>query len=1066
MKNQKHMEPQKGPIAWMAGNSVAANLIMLVCLAGGLIVGLQIKQEVFPDFDGDLINISVSYLGASPEEVENGVVLAIEEAVQGLEGVDEMTSTASEGSGQVVLEALEGTDINRLWQEAQSEVERISTFPDEAEDPQVTIASHKHEVLKIALYGDTDEHTLREMGEQIREEFLMSPSITQVDLTGVRDYEIHVEIPKDTLRAYGLTLQDAADQVAKSSVELGGGSLRTSGGDILVRVKDRRDYAREYAALPLITLEDGSRILLGDVANVSEGFEDSDNWASYNGNPAVMVEVYRVGDQRPTDVADAAREIMRQFQARIPQGIHLVVLRDGSEIFTQRANLLLTNAYLGLALVFICLAIFLEVRLAFWVSMGIPISFLGSFIILGGVDFSINMISMFAFIVTLGIVVDDAVVVGENIYHHRRRGLSFFRASVEGAREIAMPVVFSVLTNIVAFLPLWFVPGVMGKIFKTIPMVVICVFAVSLIESLFVLPAHLSHQKGRPPIWPLNHLARYQERFSKWFEGFIRNVYGSFLGWALKNRYAWLALGIAVLIATAGFIASGRMGLTMFPEVESDYAYCNADLPYGSSKARFKEVENRLIESAMAVARENYGEKLSKGINSQVSDSSVKVRFYLTDPEIRPLSTAEVTALWRQKTGVIPGLESIDFLADRGGPGGGKNLTIRLSHRDKTILDQAGVELAESLAQFPIVHDINDGSATGKRQYDIQLLPAGERMGLTSREVASQVRSAFQGTIAVQQQRERNEVTVRVRLPESERVSEATLEDLVLKAPQGEILLRDAVDMVPGRAYTSIERTNGRRVLSVTANVRPRSRVENIQRELIKDALPKLASRYPGLTYSFEGHQAEIRDSLSSLITGLGLSLLCVYALLAIPFRSYIQPIIIMFCIPFGMIGAVFGHLLMGYSLSINSLFGLVALSGVVVNDSLVLIDFANRRKREGVPQLEAIRSAGIQRFRPIMLTTFTTFGGLMPMILETSRQARFLIPMAISLGFGVLFATIITLVMVPCLYLMLEDLKEMVALTSEKAAPFEESSELVPAMAPVVAAISQKAGKQERDRP
>jgi multidrug efflux pump subunit AcrB len=632
---------------------------------------------------------------------------------------------------------------------------------------------------------------------------------------------------------------------------------------------------------------------------------------------------------------------------------------------------------------------------------------------------------MFAFIVTLGIVVDDAVVVGEHIYHNRRQGRSFLQAATAGAKEVAMPVVFSVLTNVVAFMPLWFVPGVMGKIFKTIPLVVACVFGVSLIESLFVLPAHLSHRPRGALLWPLNHLEKWQARFSMALEHFIQRRYGALLGWILKNRVAMIALSIAILMATAGYVTSGRMGMVMFPEVESEFAFCKAVLPYGASRAKVKAVESRLISAAQAVAAQSDGEPLSEGIASQVDENTVQVFFYLTDPGIRTLSTAQVSQRWRERLGTLPGLEAITFSANRGGPGSGKNLTIQLSHRDKEALDQAGADLAARLAEYTIVHDIDDGSAKGKRQYAFHLQPAGERMGLTSQEVASQVRAAFQGATAVQQQRGRNEVSVRVRLPETERVAEATLDKMVLQAPRGEILLRDAVSMIPGRAFTQIERTGGRRVLTVTGNASPPSQAESIQQTLATELLPELEASYPGLSYSFQGHQAEIRDSLTSLITGLGLSLMGIYALLAIPFRSYLQPLIIMFCIPFGMIGAIWGHLLMGYSLAVNSLFGVVALSGVVVNDSLVMIDFANRRRGEGVSPRQAIWSAGIQRFRPILLTTLTTFGGLTPIIMETSIQARFMIPMAISLGFGIVFATFITLVMVPCLYLLLEDMKQ-----------------------------------------
>ena len=1016
----------RGPIAWMAGNSVAANLIMAVLLIGGIFMGFNIKQEVFPEFSLDRVNISIAYPGASPEEVETGILLAIEEAIQDLEGIDEITATANEGYGSISVETIEGTDINRLWQEIKSEVDRIGTLPDEAEEPQVSIAARKREVLRLALYGDVPETTMRALADQIRDELLMDEGITQVGLDGVRDREIQVEISRQTLRRYGITLQDIALTISRASVELGGGSIKTRGGDILLRIKDRRDYAGQYAALPIITLEDGSSVLLEDIATVVEGFEETDNWASFNGKRAVIIEIYRVGDQTPTQVAASGRLVVKRINESLPEGVHLTVLRDLSKIFAQRADLLLRNAYIGLGLVFFFLALFLEIRLAFWVSLGIPISFLGSFLFLSPTAFSINIVSMFAFIVTLGIVVDDAVVVGENIYFCRRQGMEFLEAAVKGTKSIAMPVVFSVITNMVAFVPLIFVPGFMGKVFKTIPFVVIAVFAVSLIESLFILPAHLSHKNRRPLFFPLNYFEKWQERFSRFFETFVKKHYGGFLFRLLHHRYTVIAFGIALLMTTAGYVSSGRMGMVMFPKVESDYAFCEAVLPYGTPADVLKNVEQRLVKSARKVVEENGKQHLSTGIFSQVRDNQVRVRIYLTDPDIRPLNTSKVTSIWRQKTGAIAGLETITFESNRGGPGSGKNLTVSLSHRDKTMLDRAGEDLAQSLSGYPIVHDIDDGSAKGKKQFDITLSPAGKRMGLSSREVANQIRHAFQGVSAVKNQRGRSEVTVRVRLPQEERMSESTFEELVLLAPKGEIQLRNAVQIMTGRAYTSIKRTNGRREISVTANVRPPSQAENIVKDMKKEILPALLGKYPGLSFSFKGRQADIKESISALVKGLGMALLCVFALLAIPFKSYLQPFIIMFCIPFGIIGAIAGHIIMGYSLSVMSLFGLVAMSGVVVNDSLVLIDFANRRYRQGVPALYAVHAAGIQRFRPILLTTLTTCGGLAPIITETSRQARFLIPMAISLGFGILFATFITLVMVPCLYMILEDIKAL----------------------------------------
>jgi multidrug efflux pump subunit AcrB len=1006
----------------MAGNSVAANLIMLLFLVGGLITALNIKQEVFPEFSLDMVSVSVAYPGASPEEVEQGIVLAVEEAVQGLEGVKEVRSTASEGRALIQVEAIEGQNMNRLWQDVESEVSRITTFPDEAEEPEISITERKRGVMTLALYGAGNELVLREAAEIVRDELLQDPGITQVELNGVRDFEVHIELSRETLRRFGLTLEDVARTVRQASVDLGAGSVKTRAGDVLVRMKDRRSSADEYGRIPVLTKENGAQVLLSDVAEVTLGFEDVESWATVNGLPAVMIEVFRIGDQTPGSVSKASGTVIEDLNASMPGNLQVTVLRDRSDIFQQRADLLLTNAYLGLGLVFFLLALFLEARLAFWVSLGIPVSFLGSFLLLSGTEFSVNMITMFAFIVTLGIVVDDAIVVGENIYHHRRQGRGPLESSILGVREVAMPVVFSVLTNMVAFLPMFFIPGIMGKIFKFIPVVVICVFAVSLIESLFVLPSHLAHIGEKHMGGPLGYLSRAQARFSAWIEHLITHRFGPLLSFALSQRYLVLALGVAILVATVGYIQSGRMGIVLFPTVESDYAYAQATLPSGAPRKELQRVEKRLIRAAQSVVREHGNQRLAESILTVVNESTVETRIYLTDPETRPIGTSQVTRYWREQTGEIVGLESMQFEADRGGPGSGKALTVRLSHRDRDLLEQAGQDLAARLGDFSGVTDIDDGSPSGKRQLDIRLTDLGRRMELSSREVGNQVRHAFYGAEALRQQEGRNEVTVRVWLPEEERESMATLENLLLRAGDREVPLMDAVQVREGRSYTSINRTNGRRTIEVTANVQPRSKVEQLSSELRASALPELQIAYPGLSFSFEGRQADLRESVGSLIQGLLLALLALYGLLAVPFRSYVQPMIIMACIPFGLVGAVLGHLLMGYSLSLMSLFGIVALSGVVINDSLVLIHFANRLRRQGMSVLEAITMAGRQRFRPILLTTLTTFGGLSPMILETSRQARFLIPMAISLGFGLLFATLIILVLIPCLYLVLED--------------------------------------------
>jgi multidrug efflux pump subunit AcrB len=1029
----------------MAGNSVAANLVMVVLLVGGLILGLQIKQEVFPEFSEDSVTVAVSYSGASPEEVEQGITLAIEQAVQGLEGVKEVTSTSSEGSSSVVVEALEGADLQRLSQDVKSEVDRISSFPEDAEDPVISVSSHKHNVLSLMIYGKQDQLVLRELADQLRDELVNDPGITQAELSEVSDLQINVEVPQSKLRAHNLTLDDVADTLRTAAVDVPGGGIKTDSGEVLVRMKERRDYARDFARLPVVTGSDGTQVLLEDIASVQDGFEDTDIITTYDGMPAVRVDVYRVGDQTPITVSEAAHRCLDTFRRSLPKGVHVDVLNDSSEVFVQRMNLLLTNGYMGLALVFVLLALFLDPRLAFWVAMGIPVSFLGSFLILPAMGTSVNMITMFAFLIALGIVVDDAIVVGENIYTMRQEGVPPLKASIEGAKQIAMPVVFSVLTNIVAFMPLLFIPGTMGKIMYSIPVVVISVFAISLVESLFILPAHLAHMKTGHSSRLMRWVAIHQQRTSQGLLNFIQNVYRPFLDWCVTWRYATVALGIALLAMCAAYVASGRIGFTLMPKAESDYAYVTAELPYGSAVASSIAVRDRLLAAAHKVIDENGGEQLALGTYSKIGGEGrdfsgshvIKSQIFLTGADERPISTEEFVNKWRAAVGTIPGLQSITFESDKGGPGAGSALELQLSHSDVSTLETSADELADALRFFPNVKDIDNGFSPGKEQLDFTIKPEGESLGLTAQDVASQVRAAYDGTEVLRQQRGRNEIKVVVRRPENERVSEFDLEELMIQTPNGtEVPLREVVNIKRGRAYTSIKHVNGRRALTVSADVTPRDDSTLVLNELLADTIPALKAAHPGLTHALDGRQKDMADGTSSLMSGLLLAMLAIYALLAIPFKSYTQPLVIMVCIPFGAVGAILGHIAMGYAISLNSLLGIVALAGVVVNDSLVFIDYSNGQRRIGHCAHDAVLEAGTARFRPIMLTTLTTFGGLAPMIMETSRQAKFLIPMAISLGFGILFATVITLILVPSLYMILEDVHNAVLRLWRRAFP------------------------------
>ena len=1016
---------KRGPIAWMTHNQVTPNLMMIVFIIGGLFFANSIKQEVFPEFELDMVQVAVPYPGSSPEEVEQGIVLAVEEAIRGLEGIKEISATASEGSAVINAELLEGEDNQRIYQDIKQEIDRITTFPEDAERPEVSMIVHKHEVVNMALYGDVSEWVLRELAEQVRDSLLQSPGITQVELEGARDYEIQILVDQDILRTYGLTLQTIANKISSSSIELPGGQIETSGGEVLLRVNERRDWAQEFGDIPIITTSEGSVLFLKDIATVKDYFADVDKEAFFNGQRSIGIGVYRIGKQTPIGVSDAAHKAMEQIEAQLPPGIHWSVTRDRADIYRQRLELLLKNAFFGLILVLCLLGLFLEFKLAFWVTMGIPTSFLGAFLFLPGMDVTINMISMFAFIVALGIVVDDAIVVGENIYEYRNRGMGHIKAAILGAKDVALPVTFSILTNIVAFLPLCFVPGVMGKIWRVIPMVVVTVFSISWVEALLILPSHLGHVNRKNSNWLARFLHSKQQAFSRKFERFIANTFAPFLDTCIKYRYITIAISLSVLLFFLSFVASGRVSMILMPRVESDYSVVTATLPFGSPYQNVEHVAGLLQQSAEQVIAENGGEKLSKGVFVEIDEDDVEVRIFLTDPKVRPISTTLLTKLWREKNGQIPGLEKLRFESDRGGPGSGAALTIELSHRNIEVLDKASAKLAELLEDFPNVKDIDDGYTPGKEQLNFSIKPEGESLGLTSQGIARQIRNAFYGAEALRQQRGRNEIRVRVKLPDEQRISEYDIEQLLIQTPQGtRVPLRQIAYVERGNSYTSITRRNGRRTVTVSANIEPISETNQVKETLKQEILPKLTSDFYGLSYDWEGRQADFNESTKALFSGFIVAMFAIYAMLAVPFRSYMQPLIVMIAIPFGIIGAVIGHMMMGYSLSLMSFMGVVALSGVVVNDSLVLIDYANqlRLKDPQISAFDAIHQAGVRRFRPILLTTLTTFGGLAPMIFETSRQARFMIPMALSLGYGILFATLITLVLVPCLYMLLND--------------------------------------------
>ncbi|MGL1931565.1 MAG: efflux RND transporter permease subunit [Desulfotalea sp.] len=1024
--NSPTKSPRRGVIAWMAYNRVTPNLLMIVLLIAGVLTSNTIKKEVFPNFELDIVRVNVAYPGASPEEIEKGIIQAIEENIQGLDGIDCYRSIAKEGVATVNIELLAGSDHQQVFQDIQQEIDRITTFPEDSEEPIVNIVQIKRDVLQVTLYGDVGDHALREIAEFTKDRLLQEKDISQVAIIGALDFEIAVEVSQQNLRKYGLTISEIATKIDQSSLEIPSGKIKTSNGEILLRVRDRSDWANEFARIPIITTANGSVVYLEEIATVYEAFEDTNRSISYQGKNSIALGVSRVGKETPISISEATHLALEEIQKDFPAAIEWTVNRDRSKMYQERLELLLKNAFIGLALVLVLLGTFLEFRLACWVTMGIPTAFLGAMLFLPIFGISINMISMFAFIVALGIVVDDAIIAGENIYEYRQRGHDFVEAAILGARDVAIPITFAILTNIVAFAPLLFVPGTIGKIWGVIPTVVITVFVISWVEAVLILPAHLAHGSRKKPTGILRLLDKHNKFFTGLLKQFIDNAYLPFLKFCLRWRTVTVALGIALFIASIGYVKGGRIAVIMMPRVESDRSVVTVTYPLGTPLAEVKIAKNRLEDSISRLAEKHGGTDLLEGVFAKIIDNELQVTAYLASPDVRPMSTKKITKLWRQETGNITGPESILFESDKGGPGSGSALSIELSHRNIDTLDVASAELAAKLSLIDGTKDISDGFSQGKQQIDFQITEAGKALGLTNFSIGRQLRDSFQGNIALRQQRGRNEMTVRVRLPENERLSEHNIDIMMVKTPNGTFIpLLEVAEVERGRAYTTIKRRNGKRVVTVTGNVDPIGKVDVVMNRLNADILPNLVKQFPGLAYSYQGRQADKKESFASIADGFVYALLGIYVLLAIPFRSYIQPVIVMFAIPFGLIGALIGHVLMGYNLSIMSIMGILALSGVIVNDSLVLVDYANKKVRDGVKPAYAIAMAGQRRFRPIILTTLTTFGGLAPMIFETSRQARFMIPMAISLGFGILFVTVIALLLVPCFYLLVEDTKD-----------------------------------------
>ena len=1041
----------KALITWFARNHVVANLLLFVIIASGIFTLGTLKMEVFPEFSLDTVSVTAEYRGAAPEEVEEAICLRIEEAIQSLEGIKEIRSTAQQGQGSVIAEIHLGYDVRSLMDDIKTQVDAIDTFPDDVEKPIVQELSARYQVINVSVSADADLLTLKQLGVRVREDIKALPEVSHADLLSAPPYEISIEVSEEALRRWGLTFDRVANAVRRFSVDLPGGSVKTRTGEVLLRTNGQAYTGEEFERLPLLRRPDGTRIYLRDVATVVDGFEDVTLSAMLDGKPSVVVKVYRVGDQNAIRVAEAVYEYVEQVRPTLPAGVEIATWQDSARLLKSRIDLLVRNAMTGLTLVFIVLALFMRLRLAFWVSIGIPVSFLGAIALMPIFGVSINMMSLFSFILVLGIVVDDAIVVGENIHTTQVRTGKGTVGAIRGTYQVLVPVAFGVMTTMAAFSPMLFVPGIMGKIVRVFPLIIVPTLFFSLVESNLILPCHLRHFKKRRVRKPSHPVARawnsFFDMFSSGLARFVRRVYQPALRVALEWRYLTVSVALALILATAGMVGAGKIRWILFPNVESDSVVAFLTMPIESPVSVTATGVDVLTKSASELRREIESESDSdqvRHIMSSVGEHPFRevqsgpasdgrsfrgenlgeVHIELVPAEIREITAEEVAARWREKVGQIPGAIELTITSDL--IGGGKAIDLQFSAPDLDTLVEVAEITKAHLAGYPGVIEVTDTYRGGKPEINLSLTSEGEALGLTLQDLGRQVRQGFFGEEAQRIQRGRDEVRVMVRYPRQDRRSVASLEQMRVRTPTGdEVPFSTVAAGSLGRGPTSITRVDRRRSVNVQAEVDEAITSGGaVSSAMEAEFLPQLTAQYPGLLYSFEGDEAEFGESIDGLARGLAAALFVMFAMLAIPLRSYVKPAIIVSSIPFGMVGAIWGHWLLGLDVSFLSLCGMVALAGIVVNDGLVLVSFIEGFRREQGNLREAVVLAGQARFRAIVLTSLTTAAGVTPLMLEKSIQAQFLIPMAVALSSGVLFATVVTLVMVPTLYLVLEDFR------------------------------------------
>ncbi len=1036
---------RRGLIAWFAHNNVAANLVMFLIIGVGIYSGLTIRKQTTPDIELDVIQVVVPYPGASPQEVEQAVVVRIEEAIQDVPGIEELNTTAQEGVGTARVTVAAGADLNQVMSQVKTRVDAIATFPELAERPVIERIELPIPVIFVSVYGDLDEYARKELARNVRDDLMVMPEVNDVEVLGDRDYEISIEVSETSLRRYQLTMSEIAQAVRAQSRDIPGGTIETVGGDILLRTRGQVYTGQNYADLTLRTNADGTRLLLGDVATVRDGFVEDDSLGRLNGKPNITLRVLAGAQKNELETAALVKAYVAELEKSLPDSVNIKTWVDRSSYLQQRLDMMLTNLLQGALLVFIVLTLFLRLKFALWVIVGIPVTFLGALWLMphGPWPVTINMISLFGFILVLGIVVDDAIIIGESIYTNvREKGHSITHV-IDGAQRVAVAATFGVLTTIAAFAPMLFVGGIAGAFLEAVAVVVTLCLLFSLVESKLILPAHLAHSNIQPvdeaaifaplrdtPLWrwPGKLIERAQRRTRHGLEWIVERIYTPLLARAMRARGLTLALFAGMLIVTAGLFAGGQMRFVLFPDVPSEFSQMTLTMQNGTPTA----VRNAVlldIEQALYRVRDRH-----RSANPDIADPlSVVATFSnpgggqmiveMPPVQAQTISMDELTRLWREEVGEVPGVRTLTF-SSATNIGGGAPLSFALSGSNVEALEEAAGELAAKLASYAGVFDVRNSANPGGDEIQLAIKPGAQALGITLTALGTQVRQAFYGEEAQRIQRGTDELKVMVRYPEAQRRSVANLESMLISTPGGDqVPFSEVAELRYDDAYSVISRLNGKRTVTVSADldstmVEPGAVIDDIRNSY----LPELLSRYSGVAFNLSGASLEEQEFVRNLTVASIAALFLIYALIAIPLKSYTQPLIIMSVIPFGFVGAVVGHLLLGQAISMFSLFGLIALAGVVVNDSLIMMDFVNRARADGVPPEQAVMESGRARFRAIVLTSLTTAIGLMPIMLEQSTQAQFVIPMAISLSFGILFATVITLILVPVLYLMKDD--------------------------------------------